>query len=358
MGQIPQTIDQPSTTDIATAAVTEAQRTLAQVRKMLDPALRAAVARLPESMRALAAYHFGWCDEHGTPVTTPTGVGKAVRPALVLLATEGVGADPVRGLPAAVAMELIHNASLLHDDIIDGDTLRRGRPTLWSVFGTPAAILTGDALSFLAHQTLADAPAPLGTRGPAWLNAAVQQLIDGEYHDTTFETRPTITLAQCHAMTQAKTGALLTCALALGALAGNAHPTQITHLRHFGHHLGIAYQLTDDLLGIWGDPTHTGKPHRSDLRTHKKSLPVVAALTSNTPASHELATLYHHTALTHEQQQHAADLITAAGGRTWATQQAHHHLTTALHHLTTAHLAPGPTTTLTALTHLTTHRNH
>ncbi|PWK78617.1 geranylgeranyl diphosphate synthase type I [Lentzea atacamensis] len=357
MSQPPHTVHPSPPRETNPSSPLAARQILGHVRTVVDPALRAAVNRLPDSVRRVAGYHFGWWDEHGRSITTDSG--KAVRPALALLATQAVGGTAACGLPAAVAVELVHNASLLHDDIIDRDATRRHRPTAWSAFGVPAAILAGDALFFLSIHILSTAPAPLSTQGLAFLEEAVQQLIDGEYTDTAFEHRTEVTLAQCQAMAQAKTSTLIACACALGALAGGANPTQTDHLRSFGHHLGIAFQLVDDLMGIWGDPAHTGKPHLSDLRAHKKSLPVVAALTTPCPASQELASLYHqNTPLTEHQLQHAATLIEAAGGRDWATRQADHHLTTALHHLTAADLADHPAAQLATLAHMIIQRNH
>ncbi|NYI92785.1 geranylgeranyl pyrophosphate synthase [Amycolatopsis endophytica] len=150
------------TTEIPARSGT-ARGILAWSRGCVDPALRQAVARLPESMRPLAAYHFGWADETGAPVIA--GSGKAVRPALVLLSARAVGASPEIALPGAVAVELVHNFSLLHDDVMDGDETRRHRPTVWKLFGTGAAILAGDSLLAEASGVLASSGHPV-TRSP------------------------------------------------------------------------------------------------------------------------------------------------------------------------------------------------
>ncbi|MDN3354421.1 polyprenyl synthetase family protein [Actinomadura sp. DC4] len=307
----------------------DAAEILIRTRDAVDPELRKAVHHLPESLRTIAGYHLGWWDEHATP--TDAGAGKAVRATLTLLAAEAVGGTAEQGMPAAVAVELVHNASLLHDDVIDDDRTRRHRPAVWSVFGVPAAILAGDALFFLAIRILGEAPAPLSTVGVNRLNDAVQQLLDGEYADTAFAVRDEVTVAECQAMASAKTGALIVCACTLGALAGGAGPAQLEALRAFGHHLGIAFQIIDDLTGIWGDPARTGKPHLSDLRTRKKSFPVAAALRGDSAAARELAGLYRHRDELGEAELHrAADLVEAAGGRGWAGRQAAYHLDAAL----------------------------
>lgn len=151
----------------------------------VGPLLRSRVHALPPQVRHAAGLHFGWWTDDGTVLDHP-GVHKSVRPALVLLCCRAVGGDADAARAAAVAVELVHNASLLHDDIIDRDLLRRGRPALWAAKGVPAAILAGDALFFSAIQTLADAPGA-GRAVPVLLSA-VQALIEGEYLDTLMKT--------------------------------------------------------------------------------------------------------------------------------------------------------------------------
>jgi geranylgeranyl diphosphate synthase type I len=266
---------------------------LAGARTLVDPALRAAVATLPPAMSQIAGYHFGWQDHTGTTAGTRLGGGwgKAVRSALVLGCAQAVGGRAADAIPAAVAVELVHNASLLHDDIIDGDSQRRHRPTVWAVFGKPAAILAGDALFFLSIEVLADGPAAIAVEAITRLTSTVQCLIDGEHADTLFEQHPEVSIEQCLNMATAKTAALIECACTLGALYGKASSDQVNALGRFGGHLGLAFQLADDLLGIWGDSVRTGKPGGSDLRNRKKTLPVITALTSDTPAGRQLAAL-------------------------------------------------------------------
>lgn len=194
--------------------------------------LRSAVEQLPRGVRHLAGVHFGWWDLQGAPMAPAEG--KGVRVALALLCCQAVGGAAEQAVPAAVAVELVHNASLLHDDVIDGDRLRRGRPALWTVCGVPAAILAGDALFFLATQVLLEAGGTLAVTGLAQLNAAVQDLIDGDYADVTFQDRPSVPLADVQAMAQGKTGALIAAACSLGALAGGADDERASRLGAFG----------------------------------------------------------------------------------------------------------------------------
>ena len=263
---------------------------VALARDLVGPAIESAIARLTPDVRVVAAYHLGFADAAGNPIKK-SGSGKALRPALALLSARAAGAPPERGVTAAVAVELVHNFSLLHDDIMDNDTERRHRPTAWTVFGVGAAILAGDALLALAQDLLLEDGNPQGAWAARCLSAAVQRLIGGQGSDLAFEKRDDVTLGECLDMAGDKTAALMACACSIGAVHLGAPPTLAMGLAGFGAHVGLAFQLTDDLLGIWGAPEVTGKPVRADLRARKKSLPVVAALNSGTPEAAELRAL-------------------------------------------------------------------
>ncbi|MCE6996303.1 polyprenyl synthetase family protein [Saccharothrix sp. S26] len=324
---------------------------------MVQPALRAAVDTLPASVRRVAGYHLGWWDEHGEP--TDAGGGKAIRPVLAQLAAEAVGGAAGSAVPAAVAVELVHNFTLLHDDVLDGDLMRRHRPAAWRVFGVPDAVLAGDAMLALAFDVLAGSGHPAALAGVRVLNAAVLGLVDGEQTDLAFETRHDVEVAECVAMVERKTAGLLACACGLGALFAGAGPAEVACLRDFGLHLGVAFQHVDDLLGIWGDAAVTGKPVHGDLCARKKSLPVVAALTSGTPAGRALAALYEGDGqAVAADPAHAARLVEAAGGRAWSEQQAALHLDLALRRLDSITPAPRAAAELAALAHLIVHRDH
>jgi geranylgeranyl diphosphate synthase type I len=238
-------------------------------RVLVEPALRAAVDRLHPSLRRVAAYHRGWVDAEGN--ATDTGGGKALRPALALLGAQAARIDPEVAVPAGVAVELVHDFSLLHDDLMDGDTERRHRPTAWTVFGSARALLAGDGLLAVAYQLLDSSVAQ------SLLAGAVDRLVDGQADDLEFEGRLDVTYADYLAMSAGKTGSLLGAAAALGASLGGATVEQVGALARYGEELGLAFQLVDDLLGIWGDPEVTGKPVLSDVRSRKKSGPIVIA---------------------------------------------------------------------------------
>ncbi len=321
------------------AEVEAGREVLASRRDILDPFLRAAVETMPASVRRIAGYHLGWLDENGGAVVA--NGGKAIRPAMALLAAEAVGGSAQVALPAAAAVELAHNFSLVHDDVIDGDRTRRHRPTAWSVFGTRTAILAGDALLAVAYDVLATSEHQAAEAVATMLSEAVLGLVEGQSEDLSFERRTDVDLSECFGMVERKTALLMSCACASGAAFGGGDAAQVEWLRSVGRHLGFAFQLVDDLLGIWGDPAVTGKPVYSDLQNRKKTLPVVAALTSDTAAGRELAALYGGTGtLSDGDLAHAAQLIERAGARDWSHGQVEMFVARALRDLELACPAP------------------
>ncbi|MHB9863672.1 polyprenyl synthetase family protein [Streptomyces sp. YIM S03343] len=319
---------------------------LDRCRALVRPALAEAVEGLHPWTREMAAYSFGWCEVGGAPVSSSGG--KGVRQALAVLGAEAVGGPGRAGVPAAVAVELVHTFSLLHDDIMDGDPARRCRPTVWKAYGTGPAVLAGDALFALAVETLAAASA--GPQAVRVLSTALGDLVRGQADDLLFAGRPwtgprRVRPEEYRLMAERKTGALLGCATALGALLAGAPPTTAHALDRVGRQLGVAFQIADDVLGIWGDPDVTGKPVHADLREGKKTLPVLAALASPAPETRRLAVLLEHADAPGE----TAALIDAMGGRSTALAQARRHLTAAEAALTNLPLEPGPVDALRTL---------
>ncbi|MFH8607111.1 polyprenyl synthetase family protein [Streptomyces sp. NPDC018029] len=300
---------------------------LEQGRTLATPVLRAAVDRLAPPMDTVAAYHFGWIDAEGNP--SDGDGGKAVRPALALLSAEAAGAAPEIGVPGAVAVELVHNFSLLHDDLMDGDEQRRHRDTVWKVHGPAQAILVGDALFALGNEILLELGTVEAGRATRRLITATRALIDGQAQDISYEHRDRVTVEECLEMEGKKTGALLACAVSIGAVLGGADDHTADTLEKYGYHLGLAFQAVDDLLGIWGDPEATGKQTWSDLRQRKKSLPVVAALAAGGPASERLGELLTADSKSSDFENFSEDefaaraaLIEEAGGREWTAKEA------------------------------------
>ena len=312
-------------------ANTTAPGVLARVRDRVEPLLRLAVDGIAdERMRLVAGYQLGFNDADGNP--SESG-GKAIRPALALLSAEAVLGEPDSGIPGAVAIELVHNFSLLHDDVMDRDLERRHRPTGWVAFGEGLAILAGNALLTRAIEVLMDTGLAGRRSLPAVLEAT-QLLIGGQSRDLALEGRRDVTLDEVLAMEAGKTAALLSCASSVGALAAGAPDRVVAGLASFGHELGIAFQLVDDVLGVVGDPARTGKSSSSDVRAGKCSAPIVAALADPSPAGRQLAQLFADgPPSTEADVVLATELIVAAGGVEWASREADARLDKAIRQL-------------------------
>jgi geranylgeranyl diphosphate synthase type I len=236
-----------------------------------------------EELHHMLAYHLGWEGEGAGPEAR----GKRIRPLLVLLSASAAGAGAEQALPAAAAVELIHNFSLIHDDIEDNSPTRRGRPTLWKKWGIAQAVNAGDALFTLAHLALLrleeTASPQAALQAARLLQETCLHLTQGQYLDLSYETRQDLTLDDYWPMIAGKTGALLAACTRLGAVVAGAPDGQADYFADFGRSVGLAFQAQDDLLGIWGDAALTGKSAESDLLTGKKSLPVLYGLAQNGP---------------------------------------------------------------------------
>ena len=232
------------------------------------------------SFYGMVRYHLGWVDENLQPIKGRGG--KRIRPLLCLLVCEAISGDYRPALPAAAAVELVHNFSLIHDDIEDKSPRRRGRATVWRVWGVPQAVNAGDGLLALAHlalhrlSTTGESPEVVA-QATQILNQACLDLCEGQYLDIAFQERTDVTPEMYLTMARKKTASLLECAAHLGAILATRKKRIIEAYRRFAQNLGLAFQITDDLLGIWGEEERTGKGVGEDLKAGKKSLPVVYA---------------------------------------------------------------------------------
>ncbi|MDF6022697.1 polyprenyl synthetase family protein [Streptomyces sp. JH34] len=338
-----------------------AHRTLARCRDLVRPSLSDAIGRLHPWQGEMAAFSLGWCEVGGAP-SDGSREGKGVRQALAVLCAEAAGAPGESAVAAAVAVELVHTFSLLHDDIMDGDGTRRQRETVWKAYGTGPAVLAGDALFALAVQTLAEAPGPLTAAAVGRLSETLSGLARGQAEDLLLAARPwtgpgAVRTDEYRAMAELKTGTLLGCAAALGGLLGGAPRPVVAALDRAGRHLGVAFQAVDDLLGVWGDPEVTGKPVHGDLRQRKKTFPVLAALAGGGPRSAELAGLLDAPMpLDDAGARRAAVLVEACGGREATLDEARRHLDGARACLRSVPLAPEAAREIEALLGFLLHR--
>ena len=231
-----------------------------------------------KAFHEMLTYHMGWTGEEAGP----EAAGKRIRPLMVLLSTASSGGNWQFALPAAAAIELVHNFSLVHDDIQDNSPKRRGRDTAWVKWGAPMAINIGDALFAISNQAIGDLkenyPAEVVVRAAEILNNTCLELTRGQFLDMSYEERTDLTVEDYWPMIAGKTAALLSACCHLGALLGEADESKQEAYRSFGHYLGLAFQVQDDILGIWGDENITGKSAASDLLEGKNSLPVLAGL--------------------------------------------------------------------------------
>lgn len=238
----------------------------------------------PKQFNVMLNYHLGFADSDGAPASAPAG--KRIRPMLTLLSCEACSGDGLPAVPAAAGIELLHNFSLIHDDIEDRDELRRGRPTLWKLWGEAQAINAGDAMFAFAHLALLrsaerGAPPDRVVRALRAFDEMCVRLTIGQHLDLSFESRSDVTAGEYMRMIEGKTAALTSNACEIGALLGGADDATVQAFADFGHWLGVSFQLQDDVLGIWGDPAVTGK-HDSDLAHGKKTLPVLYAAERDT----------------------------------------------------------------------------
>ncbi|MBO0703437.1 MAG: polyprenyl synthetase family protein [Candidatus Dormibacteraeota bacterium] len=263
---------------------------LTQRTREIDEALRA-TARPDGLLGRMTAYHLGWVEADGSAADHPAG--KRIRPALVCWAAEACGGTLESALPAACAVELVHNFTLVHDDVQDRDQLRRGRPTVWSVWGEAQAINAGDAIAATALATLLGSAAGDPTerlrrsQAAAALLQAEIEVIEGQTLDLQHECRPDTPSQTYLRMVEAKTGALIGASLELGAIMAGAPAAAQEGLRRAGRLLGVAFQLRDDWLGVWGDPAVTGKSKENDLTRRKLTYPVVRAYEAADPQERE-----------------------------------------------------------------------
>lgn len=277
----------------------------------------------------MLTYHMGWTGEGAGKEAT----GKRIRPLMVLLSAASAGSNWKPALPAAAAVELIHNFSLVHDDVQDNSDKRRGRPTVWTKWGVPMAINVGDALFVISNQAMMDLikhhPASTVVQAAAILHDACLSLTRGQYLDMSYEERNDLDLEDYWPMVGGKTSALLSACTHIGSLLGNAKEAKQEAYRQFGHHLGLAFQVQDDILGIWGDEAVTGKSAASDLVEGKNSLPVLYALGKRG----KFAERWKQGPITVGEVKAVAALLEEEGGKSYAEKISERETQTALEYL-------------------------
>jgi geranylgeranyl diphosphate synthase type I len=299
----------------------------------IEAELQRQVARLDtprtKPFYEMLTYHMGWTGEGAGPEAT----GKRIRPLLVLLTVAGCGGDSIAALPAAAAVELVHNFSLVHDDIQDNSEKRRGRPTAWVKWGAPLAINAGDALFVLSNLALTDLsekyPPEVVVKVSKILHQTCLDLTFGQYMDMNYEDRLDVKVEDYWPMIGGKTAALLSACCHIGSILGGADEATEEAYRSFGHYLGLAFQVQDDILGIWGDENVTGKSAASDLVEGKKSLPVLFGLNKKS----QFAARWTQGPIKQDEVEHVATLLANEGAYAYAYDAAQQMTDMALNNL-------------------------
>ena len=294
-------------------------------------------------------YHLGWKDAALKPALATAG--KRIRPILCLLACQAAGGDPTLALPAAASLELVHNFSLIHDDIEDNSATRRHRPTVWALWGEPQAINAGDGMFALAYLTMGRLPcvgvAPdLTMRALGALQETCLTLTEGQYLDMRFEAQFELDQDDYLWMIRGKTATLLATCTRIGAIIAGAEIPVISALREYGDSLGMSFQIEDDILGIWGDEALTGKPTASDIRQYKKSLPLVYTAGQLREAGQQAALarlrdIYNGPAVSEDDIADVLAIFDAAGARDYCAGLAREYQVKALGHLDEAGQSPA-----------------
>ncbi len=298
---------------------------LERYRNEIDTELKSVLTSRQSPLYDMIRYHLGWIDEKGN--RTDANNGKALRPTLCLLACQAVGGEYTRALPAAAAIELLHNFSLIHDDIQDNDRKRRHRPTVWAVWGKPQAINAGTAMRILTNVALLRLKELSVTPEKRLL---VQQLLDettlrlieGQYLDIDYEKHADIDVNDYLKMVQGKTAALIACALEAGAALGTDDERLIKNLHDLGWNLGLGFQIRDDILGIWGDHDVTGKPLASDIQRRKKTLPIVHALENAQDGQKEVLTRFYQNGKDSQSVSDILSILEVVGAQSYAQRMA------------------------------------
>ncbi len=292
--------------------------------RMLPPIeaeLQRQVARLDapstKALHEMLTYHMGWTGDG----SGRDAIGKRIRPFLVLLSAAAWSENWTLALPAAAGIEIVHNFSLVHDDIQDHSETRRGRPALWTMVGVPMAINVGDALFAIAHLAVLELGenigADLAARAATILQQACLDLTRGQYLDLAFQRKRGLTLEDYWTMIEGKTAALLAAGAEIGCLIGSRDTSAAQRMKKFGRLLGLAFQVQDDILGIWGDQALLGKSTASDLIEGKSSLPVLYAVEREP----EFAERWLAAPLRPEDVVETAQLIKDCGGYDYAVQE-------------------------------------
>ena len=332
------------------ARASDAKAILGRLRPPVEEELRTVIGLRPEvsSLYRLMQYHMRWLDydkDTGEFTVSTASGGKRFRPIMCLLTTSALEGDMDTAIPAGASLELIHNFSLIFDDIQDNDELRRFRPSIWAVIGKPRALNIGAGMHSLvnvASLRLRDKGVPADTILDIMdvLSQSIIELFEGQEMDLSFEERDDVAVEEYITMVGKKTAALVEASCATGAILATNDKGKVDLLATFGRSIGIAFQIQDDVLGIWKDPKKMGTPLGSDIRNHKKSLPIIYALNNASKKDRKLVLVaYHKEQMSDEDVKAVMDVLERCGAREYAESVAEEYAKKGMAALDTAGLS-------------------
>lgn len=321
-------------------------------RREVEAELKRIIGSKPSALYDMLRYHLGWQDAQGHPSGKKSG--KFTRPVLCLLSCQAVGGNTSQILPAAASLELIHNFSLIHDDIEDASCERHHRPTVWKLWGQPQATNAGDSMFALAYLALLK----LREKGIAEtkimraiqvLSEACLELCEGQYLDIAYESRGDVSTEDYLRMITKKTAALMAASTSIGACLVTEDERIVDYFHEFGKSLGVAYQIHDDILGIWGTEEKIGKSVKGDILHRKKTLPVVYGLeNSRGKDKQSLVKLYSQESIEVEDVTEVVEILNRSGARGYAQDLEQQYYHQALTKLEAAGLDPSRRAPLSA----------
>jgi len=354
-------VSTPQKEAVSNLTAAEPLGVIERYREAIVGELRPVLQPLPGPPYSLMRYHLGWEDREGRLM--PARGGKLLRPGLCLLSCDASGGDWRAALPAAAALELLHNFTLIHDDVEDGSAERHGRETVWRIWGVAQAINAGDGMLALAHATLLHLderahPADRILRAARLQDEATLRLCEGQHRDLISSAEVKLGRDDYLSMIEGKTASLLAACCAIGAVLGGAKDDTIAGLQEFGRRLGLAFQIRDDALGIWGSEDETGKPASDDLRNGKRSYPVVCVLERATEEQREtLHALLSRAGSSEDAVEAGRALLERLGAREESERAAREHAEAAIANLDGLPLKPELCAELAALARFAAERN-
>ncbi|MBI2858261.1 MAG: polyprenyl synthetase family protein [Chloroflexi bacterium] len=286
---------------------------------LIDAELLSSFAESRSPLYDMLRYHLGWVDADGTPAKQAGG--KYLRPTICLSSCLAAGGRPEIALPAAGAIELVHNYSLVHDDIQDRSEYRRHRPTVWKIWGLAQAINAGDTMYAMAQLSILrlakNAVPPVQVIAAAEaLGTACRSLCEGQYLDIRFESEDDVPVTEYMAMIEGKTAALMAASASIGALVAGCDARTVACMAGFGRHLGMAFQIQDDILGIWEEQGKTGKSKLEDILQRKKTFPLLSGIAGASPRDRErIHAIFSRQDAAFREAQEIADIIERSGAR-------------------------------------------